>query len=544
MPKIKYLLLFLISFITIGNSQTIVTGTLLGYNGKPMIKANVILKMPLDVKVLKSVDVDKDGHFKMEVDSSGIWILHFTGVNHTEYKLALYADKPSALNVNVRLKTYDYLSNFSNVKVIGNFNEWIDSTAVPMKKNPDGTYTAEINSKSDTVIYRLVNVAKGELVEGTEAESYSYNDYQGYNSILITKPGKVKIVFDPSKLIKSSNPNEVTFSDSSSFMARFAIVYNEIVKNRLTISSAYTDYMSTGKDPRLFKYDWTKEINLLTSEIKAEKDKIILGELQLGYLELADFGARLDTAIVHQTIENIPPSSNIWSLDPNVIPASLNLAGYRGDKLIGRLKRILSENNNINVKTYVLFFLFTIERNQNNKVEASKYYNILVNQYQNTEIGKMVKERYTDLIHVKIGSPVPSFSFVSLDDSAKVITNKTLLGKNYLIDFWATWCGPCVGQMKILNDAYEKYKNKNFEILSVSFDRTAEDVVKFRNEKWKMPWFNSFISAKMQQKIQKEFDITGIPNPILVNEKGIVAAIQSELYGEKLDKTLADLLGK
>jgi len=544
MLRIKLLAVFVFSFIVFSNAQTIVKGTLVGYNGKPMVNASVALKQPLDITVIKSAAADKDGKFKIEVDSSGIWILYFTGVDHEPYQMALYVDKSSTVNVNVRLKTYGYLNDFSNAKVLGNFNGWLDSTAVPMTKNADGTYSAEVDSRSDTVIYRLQNVAKEDLVEGTQADAYAFNDYQGYNSLIFSKPGKVKITFDPNKLVTSSNPQEVKFARPSSFAARFAEVYDEIVNNRSVFTKAVKEFQASGQDLKTFKYDWTKEVDNFASQIHAEKNNIVRDELMFGYLELANMRANLDTNIVKQAMVYLTPSSVIWSLNPIVVQAGLYLSRAGKEKVDEFLTQAAGENKSITVRTDMLYLLFTRAKFMNKPDEASKYYNILVTQYGNTEVGKMVKERFSNVVHVKVGSPMPSFSFVSLDDSSKVVTNESLKGKNYLMDFWATWCGPCVGQMQTLNDAYEKYKGKNFEMISVSFDRSAGDVTKFRSEQWKMPWFNSFVDPNTQQKILKDFDIIGIPNPILVNDKGIVVAVQGDLESESLDKTLNELLGK
>jgi len=56
-----------------------------------------------------------------------------------------------------------------------------------------------------------------------------------------------------------------------------------------------------------------------------------------------------------------------------------------------------------------------------------------------------------------------------------------------MIDFWVTWCGPCKAEMPVLHKVYEKFKDKGFEILSISFDQTADAIDKYRKGEWKMP---------------------------------------------------------
>jgi hypothetical protein len=85
MQRLKILLVFLLLPIIINNAQTTLKGTLLGHDGKPMINACIVLKQPMDDNVVKLVEADKDGNYKINVDSTGVWTLYFVGVNHSAY---------------------------------------------------------------------------------------------------------------------------------------------------------------------------------------------------------------------------------------------------------------------------------------------------------------------------------------------------------------------------------------------------------------------------------------------------------------------------
>ncbi len=158
------------------------------------------------------------------------------------------------------------------------------------------------------------------------------------------------------------------------------------------------------------------------------------------------------------------------------------------------------------------------------------------------QFGKMVKERFSPTILIALGKNVPVFKVTALEDSSKVYTNETFKGKVYLIDFWATWCGPCVAEMANLHTAYDLFKSKNFEILSLSLDRVPEDVKKFRNEKWKMPWLHAFVTNDKQ--LTNEFEVVAIPRPLLVDASGKIVAMENELRGGLLEQTLAKFLGE
>jgi thiol-disulfide isomerase/thioredoxin len=179
------------------------------------------------------------------------------------------------------------------------------------------------------------------------------------------------------------------------------------------------------------------------------------------------------------------------------------------------------------------------------KAEVLKrYYNILVNEYGDTQFGQIAKARLKPELTIAVGKPVPDFSVTALEDSKKVYSKSSLKGKYYLLDFWAVWCGPCIAEMDNLHEAYEKFKKKNFEILSLSFDPKPEDVIKFRNEKWKMPWLHSFVQGGFNSDLAKSFEVIGIPKPILVDRDGNIVATDMDLRGEHLEKTLAKHLGE
>lgn len=139
--------------------------------------------------------------------------------------------------------------------------------------------------------------------------------------------------------------------------------------------------------------------------------------------------------------------------------------------------------------------------------------------------------------------PIPDFSVPALDRPGTAYSSGSMRGKTYLLDFWATWCGPCVQEMPALQRAYDRFKYRNFEVLSVSLDNRPEDVAKFRQGQWKMPWAHGFAGGGWESEITRRFGIRSIPSPILVDASGNMVARGSELRGASLETTLARVLG-
>ena len=135
---------------------------------------------------------------------------------------------------------------------------------------------------------------------------------------------------------------------------------------------------------------------------------------------------------------------------------------------------------------------------------------------------------------LQAGNPVPDFSFVAFDDSSVTIRNVDFEGQVYLLDFWGTWCAPCIEELPYLEEAYDRYSDSGFEILSIAFLDDYEDIKQFREGDYSMPWLHTRVTWDNFNSITDIFDITRFPRPILVDEDGIILAIDDELREGKL----------
>ncbi len=124
----------------------------------------------------------------------------------------------------------------------------------------------------------------------------------------------------------------------------------------------------------------------------------------------------------------------------------------------------------------------------------------------------------------------------------KEIRLSDLLAKNklVLIDFWASWCGPCRATMPHLKDIYPEYKKKGVEFFSVSLDDKEEDWKKaFKEEA--LPWIDGSNLLGWKDPVAKQYAITGIPFKILIGKDGIIVDKGFARFGS-LEKTMDDYL--
>lgn len=144
---------------------------------------------------------------------------------------------------------------------------------------------------------------------------------------------------------------------------------------------------------------------------------------------------------------------------------------------------------------------------------------------------------------LKIGQPAPEISLST--PKGNVVTLSSLKGKLVLIDFWATWCDPCVKEQPELKALYDKYINKvksgKFEILGVALDKSKENWQK-DIERFKIDWLQVSDLMFWKSPVAKDYSIEDLPFNVVVNEQGNIVAI--DLHSAALENFIGNYLNK
>jgi thiol-disulfide isomerase/thioredoxin len=133
---------------------------------------------------------------------------------------------------------------------------------------------------------------------------------------------------------------------------------------------------------------------------------------------------------------------------------------------------------------------------------------------------------------------MPSFSGTELL-TGKPIKIEDFRGKVVLIDFWATWCVPCIQELPNVRAAYEKYRDKGFEIISISLDSDAEKCRDYVQNN-QMPWLHIADGGGWKAEIAQKFGIRAIPAMYVLDRNGVVHSAKAR--GSRLEAAIEEAL--
>jgi peroxiredoxin len=149
----------------------------------------------------------------------------------------------------------------------------------------------------------------------------------------------------------------------------------------------------------------------------------------------------------------------------------------------------------------------------------------------------LIKERLERVKNTEIGAILPNIELPTPDGN--LISIESLRGKYVLVDFWASWCGPCIREIPNLKNAYEKYQDKGFEIISISIDHDKEAWL-YGISKHELNWLHVSDLQAFNSTVAKQLAVAYVPHTFLLAPDGVIIAV--DVRGEELENKLAEVM--
>ncbi|WP_306350809.1 TlpA disulfide reductase family protein [Flavobacterium sp. '19STA2R22 D10 B1'] len=168
-----------------------------------------------------------------------------------------------------------------------------------------------------------------------------------------------------------------------------------------------------------------------------------------------------------------------------------------------------------------------------------KYYNTLSSDLKNTKPGKSIKEKLGSATTVEVGKAAPEFS--APNPEGKMVSLKESLGKVTIIDFWASWCGPCRKENPNVVALYNEFHDKGLNIIGVSLDKEG-DAAKWKEAiaNDKLTWTQVSNLKFWQDPIATQYNVKSIPQMFILDANGVI--VGKDLRGEELKNKVKELL--
>lgn len=239
------------------------------------------------------------------------------------------------------------------------------------------------------------------------------------------------------------------------------------------------------------------------------------------------------TKEIEHLLPEIDPSSDVWALLINAM-RSAYVSTNRTDAFINLLHDLEPVVQDPSSLAGIQLNLGEYYREQGKPEQAMGYYSSILSLQADSFYTHQAEGYLHELENLRPGNVAPTFETADLQGLPLTLAQTT--GKVTLLDFWATWCGPCIPELPHLRALREQYTDQDFALISFSFDDSLSTLQAFLAEE-DLPWQHAFVQNKWQDRLARLYNVTSLPRNYLLNRQGII--IGKDLRGPDLAEAVA-----
>lgn len=526
--------------------EVLVSVKLLRFDGKPVKTGNVILAaLNGDYEnPIANFSVGSDGKREFPIYGGGFYKVWFAAPDHEIFGAPLVIDSlrdaGARLSLTVQLAPHDYKESFDTVWIVGDWNKFDFETASPMLKQPNGTFIFDLNA--ERAAYQLLGVTKKRRsVNGTMSDDFIYDNAGDYYSVVVKKPNAPLVIeFNPALLPRTSDKTlpKVAFNARFAHLQTLSRLDWLYQRHLAKAQEGLEQWTKRGGFASTYAHDYGDFPDEALNAIRDDKlPEVIRQVLVAQLLSLPYYRPKNASLLLDLAERLLGIGYPMWSLYPDAV---LNYAKLKGKDRELILRKFAAQTPDRGIELRCVAELALLAKESGDSAKIREVYQGARKTLGDLKEGVLLLQELDPDKPTLEGKPIPPFELKTID--GKKLTDKSLRGKYVLLDFWMSWYAPTLAERDFLVDAYERFKGKNFEIVSVSLDDKLADAKAFLDKRPDLKWTQCFVEKRFESDIAKRFRIQSVPFPILIAPDGKTLALGVSLRQYQLAETLSKFL--
>lgn len=513
-----------------------------------------------DSTMLAMTNANEQGEFELDIPEGNRFNLHVSAPGYSNIitdfeRLEIEEDDIKSKIYLRKLR----IPKFDQVKVIGDFNDWIWESALPMTKLEDGSWTVDVDFDKEEMGYQfLIGNTGRSLTFFKPGSEFVYDNGGDYKEILKSKDGKYQVTLKEGDFARRDTierpDSKLTYSEPQKYadhqfllnnfgtqdMQQLTMNYQFLVLRRNDDYIAHLTPEQIDRGARITQKSFENKKHMIDSLLDVTEDQQLLNYILCTKYEMLSVEKEKD---FEEAISIIDRISDIPAAFGTMSPSFLYWKEIKEEphKYLGKIKGIVANISDDERRAWNELYYYTTIRDY---IDTNgRFENMVIKGLNDLKKRKGLDEQLYKTIDKEIATIqlakmdlAPDFDFVDFDGEQHKLSD--FRGKWVFLDFWAVWCGPCRMEIPHIVDAYNKLPKDKIMFLSVSHDGDVETPLKY-NESNGMVWMQTINLPEYCKDASIRYGVNGIPSPFLIDPDGrLIKIAATDLRGNELIKTL------